>query len=142
VLSQQLNESLLRERLMATLAGAFGLLAALLATLGLYGVIAYMVARRGNEIGVRIALGADRTRVVRLVMREAALLQAIGLAIGMGLARWAGRAASALLFGLKPYDPTTLALAVGLLAAVALAASFGPARRAFRLEPMLALRDE
>ena len=75
-------------------------------------------------------------------MREAALLLVIGLAIGTGLALWAGRAASALLFGLKPYDPTTLALAMGLLAAVALAASFGPARRASRLEPMLALRDE
>src|SRR6202043_2969176 len=94
VMTAQLQESLRRARLMATLAGAFGFLAAVLATLGLYGVTAYMVARRRNEIGVRIALGAARGRVVRLVLREAALLLAAGLAIGTGLALWAGRAAS------------------------------------------------
>src|SRR5437868_1367935 len=102
----------MRDRLMATLAGAFGLLAAMLAMLGLYGVIAYMVARRRNEIGVRIALGADRPRVIRLVLREAVVLLAVGLVIGAGLALWAGRAAATLLFGLKPHDPATLAGAV------------------------------
>ena len=107
-LAQQIQESLLRDRLMAMLAGAFGILAGMLATLGLYGVIAYMVARRRNEIGVRVALGANRGRVVRLVLREAALLLAVGLAVGTGLALWAGRAAGALLFGLKPYDPHNL----------------------------------
>jgi hypothetical protein len=142
VLSQQLNESLLRDRLMAALAGAFGLLAGVLATLGLYGVISYMVARRRNEIGVRIALGADRSRVIGLVLRETAVLAAIGLVIGAGLAVWAGRAASALLFGLKPYDPVTLAGAAALLAAIALLATYAPARRAARLEPMQALREE
>jgi predicted permease len=141
-LSEQVQRSLLRDRLMAILAGAFGVLAGTLATLGLYGVIAYTVARRRNEIGVRIALGADRGRVVRLVLREASLLLGIGLAIGTGLALWAGRAASALLFGLKPYDPPTLALAIVLLSAVALLASFRPARRAARMEPMAALREE
>lgn len=142
VLTKQLQESLLRDRLMATLSGAFGLLAGLLATLGLYGVIAFMVARRRNEIGVRIALGADRARVVRLVLREAGLLLAIGLIIGTGLSLWAGRAASALLFGLKPHDPATLAGAIAVLAAVALIASYAPARRASRLDPMDALREE
>jgi predicted permease len=138
----RIQESLLRDRLMAILAGSFGVLAAVLATLGLYGVIAYMVARRRNEIGVRVALGADRWRVVRLVLREAALLLAVGLAIGTGLALWAGRAAGALLFGLKPYDPPTLAGAILLLAAVALLASYWPAQRASRLDPMSALREE
>ena len=142
VLSEQLKESLTRDRLMATLAGSFGLLAGLLATLGLYGVIAYMVARRQNEIGVRMALGADGGRVVRLVLREAALLLGAGLVIGTGLAVWAGRAASTLLFGLKPWDPMALAGAAVLLSAVALMASYAPARRASRLDPMHALREE
>ena len=142
VMTTQVRESLTRDRLMATLAGSFGFLAAVLATLGLYGVIAYMVARRRNEIGVRMALGADRGRVVRLVLREAALLLVAGLVIGTGLALWAGRAASALLFGLKPTDPATFAAAIGLLAVVALIASYAPARRASRVEPMQALREE
>ncbi|HEY1497368.1 MAG TPA: ABC transporter permease [Candidatus Solibacter sp.] len=141
-LSDRVQESVRRDRLMAMLAGAFGLLAAVLATLGLYGVIAYMVARRRNEIGVRVALGADRGRVVRLVLREALLLLAVGLVIGTGLALWAGRAAGALLFGLKPYDPPTLAMAILLLAAVALLASYWPAQRASRMEPMSALRED
>ena len=140
--SAQLEESLLRERLMATLSGGFGFLAGLLATLGLYGVIAYMVARRRNEIGVRIALGADRNRVIRLVLREAALLLAIGLTAGIILALWAGRAASTLLFGLQPYDPVSLSIAIALLVAIALAASYGPARRAASVEPVVALREE
>ena len=142
LLSDQLQESLLRERLMATLSGGFGLLAGLLATLGLYGVIAYMVARRRNEIGVRMALGADRGRVIRLVLREAALLLVVGLGVGALLALWAGRTAATLLFGLQPQDPATMAAAVALLAVVALASSYLPARRAAALEPMVALRDE
>jgi putative ABC transport system permease protein len=142
VMTTQIKDSLTRDRLMATLSGAFGLLAGLLATLGLYGVISYMVARRRNEIGVRMALGADRRRVVRLVLREAGLLLVVGLIIGAGLALWAGKAASALLFGLKPDDPMTLGGAIALLAAVALLASYAPARRASRIEPMHALRDE
>jgi putative ABC transport system permease protein len=141
-LSAQIEESLMRERLMAMLSGAFALLAGLLATLGLYGVIAYMVARRKNEIGVRIALGADRGRVIRLVLRETTLLLAAGLTAGVVIALWAGRAATTLLYGLKPYDPLTMIAAVALLAAVGLAAGYGPARRAAGLEPMIALRDE
>jgi putative ABC transport system permease protein len=140
--SAQLQESLLRERLMATLSGGFGLLAGLLATLGLYGVIAYMVARRRNEIGIRIALGADRARVIRLVLREAMLLLGVGLTAGVLLALWAARAAAALLFGLQPYDPVSMVAAIALLTVIALGASYGPARHAAALEPMVALRDE
>jgi putative ABC transport system permease protein len=140
--SAQLQESLLRERLMATLSGGFGFLAGLLATLGLYGVMAYMVARRRNEIGVRMALGADRSRVIRLVLREAMLLLGLGLAAGVVIALWAGRAAATLLFGLQPYDAVSIVTAISMLAAIALAASYGPARRAAALEPMVALRDE
>jgi len=142
VLSTQLKDSLSRERLMAVLAGAFGLLAGSLAVLGLYGVIAYMVARRRNEIGMRIALGAGRGRVLWLVLREAALLLSIGLAIGLALSLWAGQAATSMLYDLKPYDPVTLAAAVVVLAMVALIAAYGPAYRASCLDPMDALREE
>ena len=142
VLTTQIKESLMRDRLMAALAGAFGFLAASLAILGLYGVIAYMVARRRNEIGVRIALGASRGSVIGLVLREAALLLAIGLVVGTGLALWAGQAASSLIYGMTPRDPVTLGGAVVLLAVVALFASYGPAWKASRLQPMEALRDE
>jgi putative ABC transport system permease protein len=140
--SEQIRESLLRDRLMATLSGAFGLLAGLLATLGLYGVLAYMVARRRTEIGVRMALGANRGNVILLVLREAGLLLIVGLGVGALLALWAGRAAASMLFGLQPHDPTTLLAAIGLLAVVALGASYFPARRAARLDPMSALRDD
>ena len=142
VLTNQIQQSLMRDRLMAALAGAFGVLAALLAILGLYGVIAYMVARRRNEIGVRIALGATRGRVVGLVLQEAILLLAAGLVIGIGLAAWAGQAAASLIYGMKPRDPLTFGSAVVLLAAVALVASYGPAWSASRLQPMDALREE
>jgi putative ABC transport system permease protein len=110
--------------------------------LGLYGVIAYMVAKRRNEIGVRIALGASRGQVIGLVLREAVLLLAIGLAVGVGFALWAGKAAASLVYGLKPRDPVTLSGAIVLLAVVALLASYGPALRASRLQPMDALRDD
>ena len=142
VLTTQLKESLMRDRLMAVLAGAFGILAGSLAVLGLYGVIAYMVARRRNEIGVRIALGAGRGRVIQMVLTEAVLLVSMGLVVGTGLALWAARAATTMLYGLKPYDPVTLGGAIALLAVVALIASYGPAYRASRLEPMDALREE
>jgi putative ABC transport system permease protein len=142
VFSAQLQDSLLRERLMATLSGGFGLLAGLLAALGLYGVIAYMVARRRNEIGLRMALGADRARVIRLVLREAILLLGVGLTAGIVLVLWAGRAAATLLYGLHPYDPVSLLAAAMLLTAIALIASYGPARLAATLDPMAALRDQ
>jgi predicted permease len=141
-LKEQIHDSLQRERLMASLSGFFGLLAGILATIGLYGVISYMVVRRRNEIGIRMALGADRRRVVLLIVREAALLLAIGLAIGTGLSLASTRVATALLFGLKPYDPLTLAMAGLSLAAVAAVASYLPALRAARIHPTEALREE
>jgi putative ABC transport system permease protein len=142
VLRTQIRDSLLRERLMATLSGFFGFLAALLATVGLYGVISYTVARRTNEIGIRMALGAQRGNVVGMIMREAGMLLAIGIVVGAALALAAGRAATSLLYGLKPYDPLTIVLAALALAGVAAAASFLPAHRASRLDPMNALREE
>jgi len=138
----QIRESLLRERLMATLSGFFGGLAALLATIGLYGVMSYMVARRKNEIGIRMALGAGRGDVVAMVMREAGLLLAGGVFVGVLLAIAAARAATTLLFGLHPGDPSTLAMAIAGLGLVAMLASYLPALRASRLEPTEALREE
>jgi putative ABC transport system permease protein len=141
-MNRLVRDSLLRERLMAMLSGCFGLLAGVLATVGLYGVMSYMVERRRNEIGIRIALGADRRAVVRMIMREAAALVGAGLIVGglaaIGAARWA----STLLFGLKPGDPLTLAGAAVALTIVAVFASYVPAWRASRLEPSAALREE
>jgi predicted permease len=142
VFKTQIQESLLRERLMATLSGFFGFLAGLLATIGLYGVISYMVARRTNEIGIRMALGAGRGNVLIIIMREAAMLLGIGVVAGTILALLAARTARALLFGLHPNDPVTIAAAVAGLSVVALAASFLPAQRAARVQPMEALRYE
>jgi putative ABC transport system permease protein len=141
-MESQVRDSLLRERLMATLSGFFGGLAALIATIGLYGVMSYMVARRKNEIGIRMALGADRGHVVRMVMREAAGLLAAGVAVGLVLSVIAARAATTLLFGLQPGDPATLAMAAAGLGIVAMLASYLPALRASRLEPTEALREE
>jgi predicted permease len=139
---QIIKDGLLRERLLATLSSFFGILAAVLATIGLYGVIAYMVARRTNEIGIRMALGAAPGRILSMVLVEAGKLLVIGVGVGVVLTVSAGRWAASLLFGLRPYDPATLGMAcVGLLV-VAVAASVVPARRAAKLEPMAALRDE
>jgi putative ABC transport system permease protein len=137
-----IRDSLLRERLMATLSGFFGGLAVLLATIGLYGVIAYMVAQRTNEIGIRMALGAGRGDVLRLILREAGMLLAGGLVLGTMLALLAARAIESLLFGVHSNDPMTLVAAASALAAVALAASYLPARRAARLDPTVALRQD
>ncbi len=138
----QILDGLLRERLMATLSGFFGALAALLAVIGLYGVISYMVARRTNEIGIRMALGADGRGIVRLILREAFLLLGIGLAVGVGLSL-AAAAHSSMMFGLKPHDPAHAGVsAISVLAVVAVAASYIPARRAAGVDPMVALREE
>ena len=142
VLSTAIRESLLRERLMATLSTAFGVLAALLAAIGLYGVMSYAVARRANEIGIRLAIGAARGDVLRMVLREAAILTGAGLVLGSILAVLAGSAARTLLFGLRPDDPTTIGIAVAILGSIGLVAGFVPARRASRLDPSVALRDE
>jgi predicted permease len=139
---RRIRDGMVREQLMAMLSGFFAVLAALLAMLGLYGVISYLVTRRRKEIGIRLALGARAGQVLALVMGEAGRMLAVGLLVGIGCALAVGRAASTLLFGLAPHDPSTLALACGLLVASALAASFLPARRAARTDPTAALRDE
>jgi putative ABC transport system permease protein len=140
VFKTQVHDSLLQDELMATLSGFFGLLAALLAAIGLYGVIAYMVVQRTKEIGVRMAIGANRGDVIHLIMREAGALTGIGLVIGTALALASAQAAKSLLFGLKPRDPLALVLAIVTLSAVAALASFLPAYRASRLDPLKALR--
>ncbi|MGD0128229.1 MAG: ABC transporter permease [Terriglobia bacterium] len=142
LLRTQIHDSLLQDEQMATLCGFFGGLALLLAAVGLYGVISYTVAQRTNEIGIRMALGSQRAGVIRLILSEVAILVAIGLAVGVGLTLAGSKFASSMLFGLKPRDPLTLALTVLILAAIGFAASFLPARRASRLDPMTALRYE
>ena len=137
-----IRSSLARERLMATLSGFFGILAMLIAMIGLYGVMSYTVARRRTEIGIRMALGADRARVVRLIVGEAAALLAIGLPLGAGLAVGGAYFAATLLYGVKPWDPATLAIATIGLGVVATVASWVPALRASWLEPTTALREE
>jgi putative ABC transport system permease protein len=139
---QNVRQGFLRERLLAMLSGFFGLLAALLAMVGLYGVISYVVARRRGEIGIRIALGANRGQVIGMVMREAIRLLFVGIVTGTALALLAGRSASSLLFGVKPYDPFILLFAITLLSVIAALASFLPARRAAKVDPMVALRYE
>jgi ABC-type antimicrobial peptide transport system permease subunit len=142
VFQTQIEETFLRERLMAALSGFFGALAALLAVIGLYGVISYMMEQRRNEIGIRLALGARPPTVVSLVMKEAMALLIVGLALGTVSSLLLTRAAGSLLFGLNARDPLTLALAAGLLAAAVVAGSYLPARRASQLDPMTALRCE
>jgi predicted permease len=142
LLSRMVDESVIQERLMATLAGFFGLLAALLATIGLYGVVSYSVARRVHEIGIRMALGAKPGKVSEMIVKEAAELLLFGLAGGLGLALLGAYAARAMLYGLAPYDPVTVVMSMGLLAAVAITASVIPAWRAARVDPMTALREE
>ena len=137
-----IHDELLGERLMATLSGFFGVLAGMLAVVGLYGVMSYIVVRRTNEIGIRMTLGAGRSEIVAIIVREAGMLLALGLAVGVALSLAGGRAAGSMLFGLKPYDPVTLALSAALLAVVAVAACYVPAHRAARLDPMVALREE
>ena len=141
-LTGDLQRSFLRERLMATLSAFFGVLAVLLAVIGLYGVMSYMVERRRNEIGIRMALGADSRDVTRMVMRDAATLLAFGLAIGVVLSLASAQAAKTLLFGVTATDPATLTIAAIALGSVAIAASYLPAWRASRLAPTEALRQE
>ena len=141
-LSEQLDSSLTRERLLATLSGFFGALALLLAMVGLYGTLSYNVARRRNEIGIRIALGAAQGRVIRLVLGEVTRTVLIGVALGLVAALASTRWVGSFLYGLSPSDPATVVGAAVTLACVALAAGALPAWRAARVEPIAALRDE
>ncbi len=141
-LSRQVSSSLARPRLLATLSGFFGLLALVLAVIGLYGTMSYGVARRRNEIGVRIALGAPRARILAMVAREAALVVATGIAAGLVLSLGATRLVASFLYGITATDPVTLTLSAIALSAVALAAALVPAWRAATVDPMVALREE
>jgi putative ABC transport system permease protein len=141
-LSVQLDESLGRERLLATLSGFFGALALALAVIGLYGVMSYNVARRRNEIGIRMALGAEQARVLRMVLGEVAILIVAGLALGLAVAASSTRLLASFLYRLEPNDPTTLVTACVVLAVAAVVAGLLPARHAANLDPMTALREE
>jgi putative ABC transport system permease protein len=127
--------------MIATLTSLFGVLGLILASVGLYGVLSYMVEQRTSEIGVRMALGADRAQVTKMVLRGAFLQIGIGLAIGIPAAIGAGWLMTTQLFGVKPWDPVMLALAVLILGLAAVLASAIPARRAAGVEPMVALRN-
>jgi predicted permease len=137
---QQVRENVFLDRMISVLSAAFALLATLLAAVGLYGVLAYSVAQRTREIGVRMALGADAGRVQRMVLRQVGVMVAIGVTIGALGAFMLGRAAQSLLFGLEGHDPVVFVSAVSLLSAVAFGAGWLPARRASRTQPMMALR--
>jgi ABC-type antimicrobial peptide transport system permease subunit len=141
-LEQQLDDTLLTERLIAMLSAGFGALATLLASIGLYGVMAFVVARRTKEVGVRMALGARPGSVVWLVMKEVLLLVAIGLAAGVPAAIALGRFVSTQLYGVEARDPWIAGVAILLLVVVASLAGMVPARRASRIDPLVALRYE
>jgi predicted permease len=139
-MQQQVRENIFLDRMISTLSSAFALLATLLAAVGLYGVLAYSVAQRTREIGVRMALGADAGAVQGMVLRQVGLMLVIGGAAGLAAAFALGRAAQSMLFGIQPYDPVALGISVLLLAAVAMTAGYLPARRASQVDPMHALR--
>jgi predicted permease len=142
VFETQVRDGLARERILAWLAGSFGVLAALLATIGVYGMISYLVVRRRHEIAIRLALGSGRMRVVRLILREIAILLVVGLVLGGVLAAGMASGAGSLVFGLSPRDPMTLVEAAGVLAAIGFLASSLPAFRASRGDATAALRSE
>jgi predicted permease len=137
-----IRNGFVRDRMMAMLAGFFGVLAVLLTIAGLYGVFSYSVSQRRKEIGIRIALGAQRVNIMGMILREASALLLIGVAIGLSATFVLGRTANTLLFHLKATDPLTLAVVVVAMATVSIAACWIPARRAMRVDPMTALRNE
>jgi predicted permease len=141
-LPTQVNSTIVQERMMATLAAGFGVLALILCSVGLYGLLAYSVAQRSREIGIRMALGARASGVVGLIVMNGTRLMVTGFLLGLPAAWAASRSISSMLFGLTPADPSTLGGAILLLSAAALLASYLPARRAASVDPLIALRQE
>jgi len=141
LIDDQLKNAIVQERMVATLSGFFGGLALLLAALGLYGVTSYGVSRRRMEIGIRIALGSDPSRILRLVMQRVVFLVAAGTIAGIAISLWAAQFVTALLYGLEPRDPVTLASAVAVIAATSLLAAWLPARQASHLDPARVLSE-
>jgi ABC-type antimicrobial peptide transport system permease subunit len=141
-LAHTVEDVLFNERMLAVLSAAFGLLATVLASVGLYGVMSYVVSRRTREIGIRIALGAERGTVIGMVLKEVTLLTLLGIALGVPAALSLSRFVRSQLYGISPADPLTMSVAAATLALVALSAGYIPARRASRVEPVLALRCE
>jgi predicted permease len=141
-LAEQVDESTASQRLIARLSAFFGLLAAFLVCIGIYGLLSYAVARRTSEIGVRMALGAGRSAVRWLILREIMVLAAVGISLGVPVALAGNRMAANLLYGLSPADPASLLAAVAMVAAIAALAGYLPARRASLVEPTVALRCE
>jgi ABC-type lipoprotein release transport system permease subunit len=139
---EQIDSDLEEARLFVTLTSGFGMLALVLASVGIYGVMAYSVAQRTNEIGIRLALGASSGQVLTMVLSEASWLSAVGVAAGVGASFLLSRLAKSMLYGIAPYDPATMGGAVLLLLTVALGASWIPARRAARVQPLDALRRD
>jgi predicted permease len=140
--TEQIEDSISQERLFATLTAAFGLLALILACIGIYGIMAYNVAQRTNEIGIRMALGARARQVLLMILRESSWLAIVGIIGGLIAAFTLTRFVRTMLYGLQPTDPTTLIAATLILMAIAIGAAYGPARRASRIDPMQALRHE
>ena len=138
----EIEETINQEIVFAKLCTGFAILALVIASVGLYGTTSYGVARRTSEIGIRMALGARREKVVLMVLREVLVLAALGLAIGAPLALGISRVVESFLFGLKPTDPGAMAISVSILALAVLVAGYVPARRASRIEPIIALRHE
>ena len=139
---EQLDAAVVRERLLATLSAAFGAFALLLACVGLYGTMSYSVVRRSREIGIRMALGAVRTIVLRQVLREGLVVSAAGVVVGAVVAFWATRVMSTILFGISPRDPLTLTSVVAILLTTALVAGYLPARRAATVDPARVLKGD
>jgi hypothetical protein len=142
VFSAQMRERVVRERTLAWLAGALGVLATLMSTIGLYGVISYLTVRRRREIAIRRALGASRSTIVSLILSEVAVTLSVAIPLGVAASVAAVRGARGLLFGLSPHDPQTLAASAALLALVAVVASAIPAIRATQIDPTEALRTD
>jgi ABC-type antimicrobial peptide transport system permease subunit len=139
---QQIEAAMQQERVFVALTSGFGLLALALASVGIYGIMAYSVANRTNEIGIRLALGAQPGQVRGMILRESTWLAAAGLVVGVAAALLLTRLVKSMLYGIQPWDPPTVAGGVLLLLAVVLAASWVPARRAAGVQPMEALRHE